>query len=95
MPPPRVDGTGAGAAGAGRAEVRGGVVEQDPTPAAAALDGRAAEGQVAQPGGCRRTQRMTVLMVLIVLGPYAWSCPNGLILVFTAKTSLSQFSCIH
>ena len=29
--------------------------------------------------------------------PYAWtwSCPNGLRLVFTAKTSLSQFSGIH
>ena len=29
------------------------------------------------------------------LGPYAWSCPNGLRLVFTAKLSLSQFSGIH
>ena len=28
-------------------------------------------------------------------GPYAWSCPNGLRLVITAKTSLSQFSGIH
>ena len=28
-------------------------------------------------------------------GHYAWSCPNGLRLVFTAKTSLSQFSGIH
>ena len=28
-------------------------------------------------------------------GPYAWSCPNGLRLVFTAKLSLSQFSGIH
>ena len=30
-----------------------------------------------------------------LLGPYAWSCPNGLRLVFTAKLSLSQFSGIH
>ena len=61
-----MDGTGAGAAGAGRAEVRGGVVEQDPTPdAAAALDGRAAEGQVAQPGSRRRTQRIGKVKVNI------------------------------
>ena len=36
-----------------------------------------------------------VLMLVPAMGPYAWSCPNGLRLVFTAKTNLSQFSGIH
>ena len=48
-----------------------------------------------KPCTCHDNEQLWIALLCSSLGPYAWSCLNGLRLVLTAKTSLSQFSGIH